>query len=135
MYDQGQILTLKDNMAEVTIQPHGGCGNCAMKSACTPDGKTLRLWASNPKGAKIGDSVIVELKPEVKLFGSALVFIFPLAGLFLGLFLGKMLGGSDGYGIIGAFAGFILFFMVVRLIDNILSRKYKLIPIITKIIG
>ena len=135
MYDQGQILSLKDEMAEVTIQPHGGCESCGMKSACTPEGSTLKLWASNPKGAKTGDVVIVELKPEIKLFGSALVFIFPLAGLFLGLILGKMIGGSDGYGVVGAFAGLILFFAAVRLIDKILSRKFKLTPVITKILN
>lgn len=122
-------------MAEVSIQPHGGCSKCSMKSACSPDGSSLKLWAANPGGAKPGDIVIVELKPEIKVMGSALVFIFPLAGLFLGYFIGGYWGGSDGYGILGATAGLLLFLGLVRLIDKALSRNHNLMPVITKIIN
>ena len=134
MYDQGQIISIRDELAEVTIQPHGGCSKCSMKSACSPDGSTLKLWAANPRGARPGDIVIIELKPEIKILGSALVFLVPLAGLFLGYFSGEYWGGSDGYGILGAIAGLMLFFGLVRLIDKALSRNSNLSPVITRII-
>ena len=133
MRDLGRIVTCQGNMAQVSIQPHGGCKDCALKSSCSPGESTHTLWALNPKEGKAGDDVVVELKPEVKVFGSALVFIFPLIGLFIGYFLGSSWGGGKDYSILGALFGLGVFFLLVRLIDKFLSKNKKMKPVISHI--
>ncbi len=137
MQDFGKIVSLTDDLAQVSIQPHGGCENCGMKAACAPGENTQLLWAVRPpdKPLKVGDEVVVEVKPQVKVMGSALVFIFPLAGLFPGYFAGyELSGGSNDYGVLGAFGGLVLFFALVRLIDRFAGRKAGLKPMITQVL-
>ena len=135
MRDFGRIISLRGDSAQVSIQPHGGCEKCAMKNACVPGESTQLLWALNPKEGKVGDEVVVELKPKVKVLGSTLVFIFPLTGLFLGYFLGWRLGGSDDYGVLGAALGIAVFFLLVRLIDKFVGGKKSLKPVIIHILS
>ena len=77
--------------------------------------------------------MVVELKPEVKVFGSALVFIFPLAGMFIGYFLGSLWGGGKDYPVLGALLGLVFFFLIVRLVDRLLSKNNKIKPVISHI--
>jgi sigma-E factor negative regulatory protein RseC len=133
--DFGKIIDIKNDTAQVLIQPHGGCGNCSLKGTCATNEDAHLLWANNPKSGKIGDEVVIELKPEVKIFGSALVFILPLVGLFLGYLAGDKLGGNTDYAVLGAIIGLVLFFGLVRLIDKLLGDRSALKPVITHVLS
>lgn len=135
MRDLGKIVNLSGDMAEVSISPHGGCENCVLKSSCSPGETTRLLWAQNPGVGKVGDEVVVELKPEVKVFGSALVFILPLIGLFIGYLIGISWGGNSDYAVLGALIGLVVFFGLVRLVDGFLSKKHNLKPTITQVLS
>ena len=134
MNDLGRIIETSENMARVAIQPHGGCASCQMKGTCAPDEKTHLLWAVNDNAGKVGDEVVVELKPQIKIFGNALVFIFPLIGLFLGYHLGSEYGKTQDYAVLGSIAGIIVFFIIVRIIDKYLGNKSNLKPTITHVL-
>ena len=134
MRDMGRVTACEGNMAQVAIQPHSGCEDCALKTSCSPGESTHTLWALNPKMAEVGDEVVVELKPEVKVFGSALVFLFPLLGIFAGYFIGGKLGGDNiDYRVVGAVLGLVLFFFIVRVIDKLLSKKREMKPVISHV--
>lgn len=134
MQDLGKIVLIEGETAQVSIQPHGGCENCALKPACAPGENSHFLWALNPKGGKIGDEVVVELKPRAKILGSALVFILPLVGLFSGYFAGEGLSGSIHGGVLGAVIGLIVFFGLVRFFDRLAGSRKELKPVITQVL-
>ncbi len=134
MRDIGRIIEKAGNMAKVAVMPEsGGCQSCAMKGACATEGAVHNLWAVNDKGGEVGDEVAVELKAKVKIFGATLVFIFPLLGMFLGVLVGYRSGGSQDYAIVGAVAGLVSFFLIVKFIDKTLQGKRSLMPTITHI--
>lgn len=135
MRDFGKIIAIKNEMAQVLIQPHGGCGNCSLKGACAVNEDSHLLWAINPKSGKIGDEVVIELKPEIKVFGSALVFILPIIGLFMGYLTGEKLGGNTDYAVLGAIIGIALFFGLVRLIDKLIGNRNTLKPVVTHVLS
>ena len=134
MHDLGKTTALNGETAQVSIQPHGGCESCEMKSACKPEENVHLLWALNSIGGRIGDEVEVELRPQIKVFGSLVVFIFPLIGLFIGLLVGTQIGSENVYGVVGALIGLVLFFFVVRFIDKSIGGRRGLKPVITRIL-
>lgn len=134
MNDLGRIVETSGNLARVAIQPHGGCASCQLKGTCAPDEKTHLLWAVNDNSGKVGDEVVIELKPQIKILGNALVFIFPLIGLFLGYYLGQKFGKTQDYSVIGSLAGIIIFFLLVRIIDKYAGKNQNLKPTITHIL-
>jgi len=134
MRDIGRIIEKAGNMAKVAVMTDGGdCQNCAMKGACAPEGAVHNLWAVNDKGGEVGDEVAVELKAKIKVFGTALVFIFPLMGLFSGYFIGYKGGGNQDYAVVGSVMGLVLFLVIVKFIDKTLQKKRNLKPTITHI--
>ncbi len=135
MRDLGKIIEIKGNQAKVSIEPHEGCQKCSLKDACSPDNNSQQLWALNLKNGQIGDQVIVELKPALKVFGNALVFIFPLLGLFLGYFAGYSIACNQDYAVVGSVLGIILFFIILKIIDRWLSGKQNIKPTITHIVS
>ena len=134
MQDLGRITEKSGSMARVAIQPHGGCSNCAIKGSCSPDENTHYLWARNDKNGGVGDEVVVELKPQVKIFGTALIFIFPLLGMFAGYFIGDWAGGNQDASIVGALSGLVVSFIIVKVIDKIIAGKSQMMPAITQVL-
>lgn len=134
MQDMGHIVEKSGEMARIAIQPHGGCSSCALKGSCSPDENTHYLWARNDKNGDVGDEVVVELKPQVKIFGTALIFIFPLLGMFAGYFIGDRAGGNQDASIVGALGGLVLSFIIVKIIDRYVGGKSRLQPAVTQVL-
>ncbi|MBL7191361.1 SoxR reducing system RseC family protein [bacterium] len=134
MKDLGRIVALQDELAQVAVVPQEGCAACALKDSCTPTSGSHHLWALNRKNGNIGDEVVVELQPSVKIMGSALVFIFPLIGLFLGCIIGYFLGKSQDHAVAGGVIMLIASFFIMRKIDSVLARKKNLKPVITQVL-
>ena len=122
-------------MAQVNITSQDECAACALKGSCNPTGEGRVMWALNNKGGEVGDEVVVELKPSVKVMGSALVFIGPLAGLFGGCLLGYVGGKTQDYAVVGGLSGVIFAFVIMRIIDRKLYKKSNLRPIITRVLN
>lgn len=134
MQDLGKIIETSGDMARVSVRPNSACGSCAMHDKCMQDNVERTMWVSNPQNGKTGDQVLIEIKPEMKLIGSAFVFLMPLAGLFLGYAIGYFAGKSSDYGVIGGISGLILFTLFIRAIDKFLMKKGNLRPVITQIL-
>lgn len=56
----------------------------------------MEVLARNEIGAAIGDSVIMELESRAVLVASAIVYVFPLAIMVLGLLMGPTVFGLLG---------------------------------------
>ncbi|MBU4310818.1 SoxR reducing system RseC family protein [bacterium] len=86
MEEEGIVIEIKGNLAQVEIKRKSACGTCR---ACTlGTGNTMITEAENPLGARIGQRVKVEISSREILKGAFLIYIFPLLALILGMVLG-----------------------------------------------
>lgn len=90
MRDNGLVLAVERNLAEVEVKCLEGCKDCAARSLCIGHNQTKgRLSVKNPLGAKPGDEVIIEIPEEH--------YSKALALLFAGLLIAMLAGIGGGY--------------------------------------
>ena len=83
MLQRGVVTATNDELAQVSFERSEACAKCR---ACSMGKKEqVTITVVNNCGAKIGDMVDVELHGEKVAKASALVYIFPLGALLLGL--------------------------------------------------
>lgn len=125
----GQIIERNDGKGLVTIRFERPevCGKCGACGVGSQKGEVTLL-----SDCKVGDWVRVELPENRFIQATALVYIIPLFGLLMGLFLGWMFGaGSDLWTALGALFGLIFFLLVLFGIDRRVSKKPEWMPRIT----
>jgi len=93
---------------------------------------SVHIQAENALGAKESDLVTVSLGEGRKIAGTAIVFLTPILGMFVGLTLG-LSGYGTGGGIIGAGIGIVLGLTTLRLLDRWLGKRSTFRPRITHI--
>ncbi len=146
--EQGVVLSVSGDTAEVVAEAKSTCGSCAAKNACGtsllanlfPQRKrTFR--ASNPVAAQVGDRVLIGLDESVLQTASLLVYVVPLLGLIGGAMAGTWLASalmpeiaeavSIGVGI----AGFSLALLVVRKTSSRLSAHSRYQARVLRVLG
>src|SRR5690554_2361147 len=123
MKEIGEIIDTTGNHATIRIQRSSYCSKCgACKMGAHED--EMQITVPNRLNGEIGDFVELDLESSKILKASAIVYLIPLACLFLGIALGYWLGPklSIGSDIAGAVAGIvltILAFVVIRTLDPV----------------
>lgn len=124
MEQQGEIIGLGQGTAKVKVRRPGGCEHCgACELGATPE---TVVELPNPEHLQVGTKVrlVVEEGEVVKAAG--LVYLVPLAGLFLGFGAGQV--ARTGWGLRSELwtLGFGLLFMGVSLaIVYLVDRRGK----------
>jgi sigma-E factor negative regulatory protein RseC len=118
------VLSLHGAEAEITPVGGNGCGHCASGNGCG-SGKLSQLFCSskprsfkvgNAANAQVGDEVNVGLPDGVLLRNSILMYVLPLTFMLAAALLasGIFAGAPDGAALLGAVAGLLAGFFVVR---------------------
>ena len=130
MKQQAVITEIKnDTVATITVLRKSACSACSARHACGSAKKTVST-VNNKIGAKVGDTVEIEVPSENVLGYSALVFLAPV---FLALILYMILAPKgEIYGIIGAAVGFVLPFTVAFFVSKANAEKVR--PTVTAIL-
>ncbi|MFH1879602.1 MAG: SoxR reducing system RseC family protein [Bacillota bacterium] len=127
----GQIIERNEKKALVTVKfkrPEA-CGKCSACGIGAHNGEVTL-----PSDHQIGEWVRVELPENRFLQATALVYVVPLLGLLLGLFLGWTIGsGSDLWTLLGAAFGLIAALVTLYGIDRRVSQKPEWAPKITAV--
>ncbi|WP_456380452.1 SoxR reducing system RseC family protein [Thiolapillus sp.] len=125
--EQGIVLSVSGDTAEVVAETKSTCDACAVKNGCGTSlvaslfpqrQRTFR--ASNPVAAQVGDRVLIGLDESVLQTASLLVYIVPLLGLIGGAMAGTWLASplmpeiAEAISIGAGIAGFTLALLVVR---------------------
>lgn len=125
-----QIATVKrllgSNIAEVQVRRPSACGHdCKSCGGCGPDTMTqVTAVAENEAGAHPGDTVRVESESRKVLGLAAVLYLMPVALLFVGYFAASgPLGQGEGISLIVGLCGMIVGFAVNILIDRRLRTK------------
>ena len=131
--EEGVVLAVNGNIAEVTTRKKSACGNCAARNGCGTSlveslfpARTRSFRAHNGVQARKGDRVVIGLDESALQTASLLIYLVPLLGLIGGALLGTWLG-TDGHGelssILGGIGGFFISLAAVRRYSDILARK------------
>lgn len=143
MEEVGEVIQNKGGRAVVEIKRQSACKNC--QHSCGLAGNKheideIEVEVANPIGASTGDKVTLEMKDRNVFFASLTIYLLPPIFMILGYFLftrlAELLLGQVGElpGILGALILFLLSFLGLRQLDNILSKNEEFDPTIVEII-
>jgi sigma-E factor negative regulatory protein RseC len=99
----------------------------------------MLVKAQNTAGAKQGDEVELYLSTGTKLKGTAIVYLVPVLGIFVGAFsanpLSAMLGLNPSLGMaVFTLAGLVSAVFLMRYLANRMGSKQALNPIIKRVV-
>lgn len=121
MTQNGVVTKLLDKgMAEVAVERGTACGHCSGCGECVY-GKRILVAAQNKIFAKPGDRVTLETETGVIVQAAVLVYMIPVAMLFLGYGLGALLRLGQGQCIVLS----LVMCAVGAAIVTILGRRHK----------
>jgi sigma-E factor negative regulatory protein RseC len=103
------------SIATLEIERTTACGLCGQTRGCGNSiwGKVFAhqsaaFKAQNNIAAKVGDSVIVGIDEQALLKGAALLYLLPLATMFIGMLIATQMRDSHASALIGAVVGLLL---------------------------
>jgi sigma-E factor negative regulatory protein RseC len=132
------VIQIQGREALVESMQGGGCGQCSATDGCS-SGKLSQMFCSKPRrfrvdnltAAKIGDEVQISVADGVLLRSALLLYMLPLALLFIGGLLGSLYGtdtaSRDGYAALGAGCGLILGFALAKILAGQVQRVQPVI--------
>ncbi|WP_456445619.1 SoxR reducing system RseC family protein [Thiolapillus sp.] len=136
--EEGVVVGVSGDMAEVLTQKKSACGSCAAKNGCGTSlveslfpQRSRTFQAANEASAKEGDRVVLGLDETALQLASLLVYLVPILGLIAGAIFGTWLGTrtASGYAemfsVLGGVGGFFVSLAVVRRYSISLSRKHN----------
>lgn len=132
----GIVVEVHGDMAKVRATRHGDCKNCG---AC-PGDNAMILDARNPIGAKVGQNVTFEIQEVNMLQAAFIVYMLPLAAIFIGAVAGAYAANSMGsnsvvtFQVIGGIIAFALSVLYIKFFDKSARNNAKMQPVITKVI-
>jgi sigma-E factor negative regulatory protein RseC len=117
--------------ATLEIERKTACGLCGQTRGCGNSiwGKLFAhqssaFKAQNRINAKVGDSVIVGINEQALLKSALLLYMLPLATLFIGAILAMKMSNTDGATMLGAAVGLVIGLLWVK--GHTISNAYFL---------
>lgn len=125
---------LNDDEAIIKVEKSGECDACQGKSYCSGFTSKDNLIEVNYKEKlKIGDHVEVHINSKNRILFSIIIFLMPIIILIIFYYISMFFFKKEIIAIIGAFIGFILYFVVIFLYTRSKKELKKMRPYITKI--
>ena len=133
MTEQGVVLSVKDEFAQVRVGRNSACASCG-KCGMTEKQKYVDFYARKDVDVCEGDTVELDI-PEGNSAKFALIAYFiPLVPALALLFLALGLKWADWLATILFFVGLAVGFAVLFIIDKARKHKWMESPIITKVV-
>jgi sigma-E factor negative regulatory protein RseC len=138
--ERGTVEKVEAGWAWVKTKRSNACSSCASRHHCLTQGDDQMLVkAHNKARAKKGDEVELYLSTKTKLKGTAIVYLIPVFGLFVGAFSANPLSAamsmnpSLGMGVF-TLAGLVLSVFLMRYMANRMNSKQVLTPLVKRVI-
>ena len=88
MREEGKVISVTGDVAEVALPRSRMCGGCATACSCADDDTMVTQAAAIP-GLEPGDRVMVEIELPSPTLGAIFAFLLPVAGLLAGIIVGR----------------------------------------------
>ena len=126
------MIEIADNTVKVVIEETAACTSCPACGICrAADGKRY-IEAFDQTGARIGDTVLLELPAPHSLLAAMLFFGLPVLLGLIGLIITS--GRGEIVTVIVGSAGFGTGLLIAKLINDMLASRRTLVPRIIEII-
>ena len=138
--ERGIVEKVEAEWAWVKTKRSSACSSCASRSHClTQGGDQMLVKAQNTARAKKGDEVELYLSTKTKLKGTAIVYLIPVFGLFVGAFSAKPLSAAIGMSpslgmALFTLMGLVLSVFLMRYLANRMDSKQTLIPLVKRVV-
>ncbi len=120
MTNKGIVKEVNGEMITVVFERHEACGDC---HACHMGSTDCAKHTITIKGkADVGDQIVVEMDESHVMAASATAYMIPFAGFMIGLLGSYALGLSEPLMALCAVAGTAAAYVVMRMLDPILSK-------------
>jgi sigma-E factor negative regulatory protein RseC len=138
--ERGIVEKVESEWAWVKTKRSSACSSCGSRHHCLTQGSDqMVVKAQNSAHAKKGDEVELYLSTKTKLKSTAIVYLIPVLGIFVGAFsaepLSKALGLNPSIGMVFfTVTGLISSIFLMRYLANRMAAKQDLIPLVKRVI-
>ena len=139
--ERGIVEKVEPGWAWVKTKRSSACASCDSRHHCSvvEGGDQMVVKAQNMAQAKTGDEVELYLSTKTKLKSTAIVYLIPVLGIFVGAFsaepLSKALGLNLSLGmVVFTLTGLVAAIFLMRYLANRMTAKQALTPLVKRVI-
>jgi len=138
--ERGIVEKVEPGWAWVKTKRSSACESCGSRHHCLTQGSDqMVVKAQNTARAKKGDEVELYLSTKTKLTGTAIVYLMPVLGIFIGAFssgpLSEALGLNPSLGmLLFTITGLVSAFFLMRYLANRMDSKKALTPLVKRVV-
>lgn len=139
--ERGTVEKVEPGWAWVKTKRSSACASCDSRHHCSivEGGDRMVVKAQNTAQAKKGDEVELYLSTKTKLKCTAIVYLLPVLGIFLGAFsanpLSDALGLNPSLGmVVFTLTGLVSAVILMRYLANRMAAKQALTPLVKRVI-
>lgn len=138
--ERGIVEKVEPGWAWVKTKRSSACASCASRHHCLTQGSDqMVVKAQNTAAAKKGDEVELYLSSKTKLKGTAIVYLMPVLGIFIGAFSANPLSEAFGLNpslgmVVFTIAGVVLAVFCMRYLADRMDSKQALTPMVKRVI-
>ena len=138
--ERGIVEKVEAGWAWVKTKRSSACSSCASRSHCLTQGSDqMVVKAKNSAQAKKGDEVELYLSTKTKLKSTAIVYLIPVFGIFVGAFSANPLSAAIGLNpslgmAVFTLTGLVLSVFLMRYLANRMDSKQALTPLVKRVV-
>ena len=138
--ERGIVEKVEPGWAWVKTKRSSACNSCGSRHHClTQGGDQMLVKAQNTVGANKGDEVELYLSTKTKLKGTAIVYLLPVLGIFVGAFsagpLSEAMGLNPSVGMVFfTLTGLISSVFLMRHLAKRMAANQALTPLVKRVI-
>ena len=138
--ERGIVEKVEPGWAWVKTKRSSACASCGSRHHCLTQGSDqMVVKAQNTADAKKGDEVELYLSTKTKLTGTAIVYLIPVFGIFVGAFsanpLSEALGLNPSLGMaLFTITGLVSAVFLMRYLANRMNSKQALTPLVKRVV-
>ena len=123
---KGTVALVGRNFVRVDIEVMEACGSCSSRKACamgSSEKREIMVYTDKAQSYSIGEVVNISAKQSLGVMAVILCYIVPLVVLVTALAIATVVGLSDGIAAILSLASVSIYFGLLALFRDRLSKK------------
>ncbi len=138
--ERGIVEKVEPGWAWVKTKRSSACASCDSRHHCLTQGNDqMVVKAQNTARAKKGDEVELYLSSKTKLKGTAIVYLIPVLGIFVGAFSANPLSAAMGLNpslgmVVFTLIGLVMSVFLMRYLANRMDSNQSLTPLVKRVV-